>query len=183
MRLVITQNMSLDGRIEFLGDWFDPVEQDEGLLELQSAQAKEERVLLLGRQTFEDFRSFWPKQTGDETYIADHLNKVSKRVFSTTMNEPMWENTEIVRADPADYVRTMKRQGGDDEAIGLTGSITLTHRLMLAGVVDELRVLIHPAIQGNGRGLFPDRPTSAMFALNNCMSFPSGVLYASYRPA
>lgn len=183
MRLVITQNMTLDGRIEFLGDWFNPVEQDEDLLELQSAQAKEEKVLLLGRQTFEDFRSFWPEQTGDDTYIADHLNNVSKKVFSTTMDEPMWENSEIVRTDPVDYVRALKSQGGDDEAIGLTGSITLTHRLLLAGVVDELRVHIHPAIQGNGRGLFPDTSTGAKFVLNKSASFPSGVLYASYRPA
>lgn len=183
MRLVITQNMTLDGRIEFLGDWFNPVEQDEGLIELQSAQAKEEKILLLGRQTFEDFRGFWPEQTEDDTHIADHLTKVSKKVFSTTMNEPKWQNSEIIRSDPAEYVRTLKSQGGDDEVIGLTGSITLTHRLLLAGAVDELRVHIHPAVQGNGRGLFPDTPTSAKFTLNESKSFPSGVLYASYRPA
>lgn len=183
MRLVITQNMTLDGRIEFLGDWFNPVNQDHDLIELQSAQAEEERILLLGRQTFEDFRSFWPKQTDDDTHIADHLNKVSKKVFSTTMDEPKWENSEIIRSDPAEYVRNLKSHGGDDEAIGLTGSISITHLLMQAGVVDELRVHIHPAVQGNGRGLFPETPTGARFVLNETRRFPSGVLYASYRPA
>ena len=61
--LVITQNMTLDGSIEMLEDWFDPQLQDDDLLAESRRQDSQADALLLGRRTFEDFRGFWPLQT------------------------------------------------------------------------------------------------------------------------
>jgi dihydrofolate reductase len=63
--LAITQNITLDGSIEMLGDWFDPSDQDPALIEETRLQSEKEDALLLGRQTFEDFRGYWPQQTDD----------------------------------------------------------------------------------------------------------------------
>ena len=62
-RLVITQNVTLDGSIEMLDDWFDPQSQDEELLAETHRQDAAADALLVGRQTFEDFRGYWPHQT------------------------------------------------------------------------------------------------------------------------
>ena len=64
-KLVITQNITLDGSIEMLDDWFDPQLQDEDLLEESHRQDANADALLVGRQTFEDFRGYWPNQTAD----------------------------------------------------------------------------------------------------------------------
>ncbi len=73
-RLVITQNVTLDGSIEMLDDWFDPQSQDEELLAETHRQDAESDALLLGRQTFEDFRGYWPHQHDDQTGISAYLD-------------------------------------------------------------------------------------------------------------
>ena len=84
----ITQNITLDGSIEMLDDWFDPQLQDEDLLEESHRQDAQADALLVGRQTFEDFRGYWPKQTDDATGVTDYLNQVAKYVVSSTMTDP-----------------------------------------------------------------------------------------------
>lgn len=99
--LAITQNITLDGSIEMLGDWFDPTDHsgadDSDLLEESHRQDRNADALLLGRQTFEDFRGYWPKQTDDTTGITDYLNRVRKYVVSSTMADPDWRNSTAVR--------------------------------------------------------------------------------------
>ncbi|MFC0450326.1 hypothetical protein [Rhodococcus jostii] len=71
--LAITQNITLDGSIEMLGDWFDPADQDPQLLAATRLQSECADAILLGRQTFEDFRGYWPPQTDDQI-AAGHLS-------------------------------------------------------------------------------------------------------------
>jgi dihydrofolate reductase len=75
--LAITQNITIDGSIEMLGDWFDPQGQagvdDSDLLEELHRQDSRADALLVGRQTFEDFRGYWPKQADDVTGVSDYL--------------------------------------------------------------------------------------------------------------
>ena len=75
-KLVITQNITLDGSVEMLDDWFDPQLQDEDLLEESHRQDSQADALLVGRQTFEDFRGYWPKQTDDPTGVTGYLNRL-----------------------------------------------------------------------------------------------------------
>ena len=176
--LAITQNITLDGSIEMLGDWFDPSGQDPALIEETRLQSEKEDALLLGRQTFEDFRGYWPEQTDDRTGITDELNQVHKYVVSSTMTDPQWQNSTVLTGDWAAQVREMKEQEGGE--IGVTGSITLTHALIEAGLVDELRLFVYPVVQGRGRRLFPDGYEVSRLELLEAKRFGNGVGYLRY---
>ena len=90
----------------------------------------------------------------DTSGITAYLNQVEKYVVSSTLVEPQWENSTVLCGDAAEEVRALKEQPGKD--IVLTGSITLTHAMIEAGLVDEYRLFTYPAVQGGGRRLFPD---------------------------
>ena len=180
MRIIITQNMTLDGRIEMLDDWFDPQAQDEELTAELMRQSANEDVLLLGRQTFEDFRGYWPLQTDDTTGVAAHLNQIDKRVVSTTLAEPGWENTTVISSDPVLAVAALRDEPGRD--VILTGSITLAHALIAAEVVDEFRMFTYPVWQGRGCGFFPEGARHPRLHLLDSKSFSSGVVYSAYSP-
>jgi dihydrofolate reductase len=178
-KLVITQNITLDGSIEMLDDWFDPQLQDDDLLAETHRQDSESDAMLLGRQTFEDFRSYWPRQTDDSSGITDYLNNVSKYVVSTTMRDPAWENSTVISADPVQRVHAMKSEPGKD--IVLTGSISLAHTLIAAGAVDEFRLFVYPAVQGRGRRLFPDGTSvRALTLVDAPQSFATGITLLRY---
>ena len=178
-KLVITQNITLDGSIEMLDDWFDPQLQDDDLLAETHRQDAESDALLLGRQTFEDFRSYWPKQTDDATGITDYLNGVAKYVVSTTMTEPDWANSTVLAGDAVRRTAELKNEPGKD--IVLTGSISVAHTLIAAGLVDEYRLFGYPAVQGRGRRLFPDGVSMSTLALvEPPKSYPSGITLMRY---
>jgi dihydrofolate reductase len=181
MRIVITQNMTLDGRIEMLDDWFDPADQDPELIQEMRRQTAREDVLLLGRRTFEDFRGYWPHQAGDTTGVADALDRADKRVVSSTLTDPQWENTTIIGDDPLQAVRELRRHDGRDVIV--TGSIQLAHTLIEAALVDEFRMFTHPAWQGRGRSFFPDGFDAPRLRRIDGRIFPHGVVYAAYEPA
>jgi dihydrofolate reductase len=183
--LAITQNITLDGSIEFLDNWFDP--QARGLGDMADLQEEVQRqsaasdAMLLGRQTFEDFRSYWPHREDDTTGTSAYLDGVSKYVVSSTMTEPGWENTTVLAGDPVDEVRALKDTPGND--IVLTGSITLGHALIGAGVVDELRLFTYPVAQGRGRRLFPEGYQADRLPLLGTTSFASGIVLTTYAAA
>jgi dihydrofolate reductase len=154
--LVVSQNITVDGSIEMLGDWFDPQGQADqtGLIEEVQRQDSQSDAFLTGRQTFEDLRGYWPQQIDDPTGIPQYLNDVSKYVVSSTITDPQWQNTTVLSGDPVQQVETLKHQQGLD--IVITGSISLCHTLIKAGLVDEYRLFVYPVVQGRGRRLFPD---------------------------
>ena len=181
MRIIITQNVTLDGRVEMLDDWFDPQAQDDELLAEVRNQTAREQLLLLGRQTFEDFRSYWPGKNDDTTGISAQMDKVDKWVFSSTMTDPQWENSRVMSTDPRLVVAGLRDQPGLDAI--LTGSITLAHELITAGLVDEYRMFTYPVWQGRGRGFFPDGHRQPPLALLDSKAFRNGVVYSAYTPA
>jgi dihydrofolate reductase len=176
--LVITQNITLDGSIEMLDDWFDPQLQDDDMLEESHRQDAQADALLVGRRTFEDFRAYWPVQDDDQTGITDYLNNVTKYVVSSTMTDPAWENSTVIAADPVDTVRALKSEPGRD--IVLTGSISLAHTLIAADIVDEYRLFIYPVVQGRGRRLFPDGTAPSRLRLLDTKAFRSGIVLLRY---
>lgn len=182
MRIIITQNMTLDGRVEMLDDWFDPQGQgdDADLLAELHAQDRRCDALLLGRQTFEDFRSYWPLQSDDSAGVADYLNQVPKYVVSSTLAEPGWEHSTILSGEPIEEIRALKAAPGKD--IVVTGSITLSHALIEAGLVDEYRFFTYPVVQGRGRRLFPAGTRVPSLRLLDAQSFRGGVTFSAYAP-
>jgi dihydrofolate reductase len=178
-KLVITQNITLDGSVEMLDDWFDPQLQDEDLLEESHRQDSQADALLVGRQTFVDFRGYWPKQTEDPTGVTDYLNRVAKYVVSSTMTDPEWPNSTVLTGDPIERITELKSQPGKD--IVLTGSISLAHPLIAGGVVDEFRLFVYPTVQGRGRRLFPyGTAIPKLTLLEPPKSFRSGITLLCY---
>jgi dihydrofolate reductase len=181
-KIILTENISLDGVIEAVDDWFSPAgdDADNGdLIETIRRQMKTQQGLLLGRKTFEQFRQYWPHQSDDTTGITAHLNQVSKFVFSSTLKEPGWENTSIIRGELAAEVAKLKQKVAGD--IGVTGSITLVHALLAAGFVDECRLFMYPVAVGRGRRLFENGTKLRKFELMDSKSFRSGIVLSSYR--
>lgn len=176
--LVITQNITVDGSVEMLDGWFDPQAEGADMLEINRRDSAMCDTLLLGRQTFEDFRGYWPLQTDDETGVTDELNGLDKRVVTSTMTDPQWQNSTIIGHDPVDAVRELMERPGGGEIV-VTGSITLCHTLVRAGLVTAYRLWTYPYVQGRGRPLFPDG-YSAPLRLVEHLSFTSGVTYTHW---
>jgi dihydrofolate reductase len=179
--LVVTQNITLDGRIEFLDDWFQPSPDTghEDLQEEMDRQGREAAAMLLGRQTFEDFRGYWP-QHRDEPAGAS-LERLPKYVISRTLGDPGWVRSTVVSGDPVEETRRLKAELDGDLVV--TGSITLTHALVAAGLVDELRLFVYPAVQGRGRALVADGTPPPSLSLLESRSFRSGVVLLRYAVA
>ena len=183
--LAITQNITVDGSIEMLGDWFDAQGQAHvenlDLLDELRRQRSEADGFLTGRRTFEDMRGYWPQQPADSTGISDYLNRVQKFVVSSTMTDPQWQNSMVLSGDAIEEVRGLKELPGQD--IVVTGSITLCHALIEAGLVDQYRLFVYPVVQGRGRRLFPEGFEYAGLRLLEAKAFRSGITYSRYaRP-
>lgn len=181
-KLVVEENVSCNGVVEFIDDWFAPDDQgDPEQVAAMQLHMQAEAVLLLGRGTFEDFRGYWPLQVDEPTGTTHHLNKVQKYVLSRTMRDAAWENTIILRGSLEAEVTALKAQGGGD--IGVTGSISVVHDLMRADLVDEYRLWVYPFLTSRGRNLVPEGMSLRPLHLVATRSFRSGVTLLTYRKA
>jgi dihydrofolate reductase len=181
MRLVITENITLDGVVESNDGWFSPSGSESEMSDIQAKlqeMMQRQEALLLGRVTFEEFREFWPLQTDDTTGITNHLNRVRKYVVSRTLQDPAWENTTVLSNALVGEVRALKEQPGAE--LGVTGSITLCRALIEAGLVDEYRLFVYPIILGQGRRLFTEGIDKNKLKLVEAASFQSGIVLLTY---
>ena len=183
--LAVTENITVDGSIEMLTDWFDPkrggAADMSDLLAEEQRQGREADALLVGRRTFEAFREYWPNQTDDRTGITEYLNRVQKYVVSSILTDTRWENSTVLSGNPVATVAALKQEPGRE--IVLTGSITLVHTMIEAGLVDEYRLFVYPTVQGRGRRLFPDGYAVSRLRLLDSKAFQSGVTLQRYAPA
>jgi dihydrofolate reductase len=116
--LALTQNITVDGSIEILGDWFNPQGQSDvdnaDLVEELQGQYEEADGFLAGRLTFEILRGYWPQLSDDPTGISDYLNRVQKYVVSSTLTDPQWRNSTVLSGDPVAETRSLKETPGKD---------------------------------------------------------------------
>ncbi|WP_299052299.1 dihydrofolate reductase family protein [uncultured Nocardioides sp.] len=182
-RLVITQNVTLDGAVEMLDDWFDAQGQGDqaDLTEEMQRQDAEADGFLCGRRTFLDLRGYWRDLDDDSTGVSAYLHGVSKYVVSSTLGDPEWDRTTVLRGDPVAEVAALKQTEGRE--IVLTGSIRLAHALIVAGLVDEYRQFVYPVVQGRGRRLFPDGYVVPRMETVGSRSFRGGITLLKHRPA
>lgn len=173
-KLVAYQLLSLDGVAEspdeFIVDWDDDMDANLGrVIGTQDA-------VLLGRSTYDDWAKFWP--SSDIEPFASFINSVQKYVVTSTVPEESWFNTTSIRGDLADAVVELKQRSGAD--IGVHGSIALTQALIERNLVDELRLVIAPAIVGRGRKLF-DGGSPRRLRLQHSSTSQSGSLLLDYE--
>ena len=182
-RLVIDENITLDGVVENDGSWFDPTddsEQGRQLAEVTQQNAAASDAFLVGRITFEEMREFWPKQIDDKTGVTDHLNRVEKYVVSRSIEDPKWNGTTILRGgdELVSQIEELKSRDGAD--IVVAGSISLSQQLLQLGLVDEVRLFIYPVVAGAGRRLFTDEHNIRDLSLAENRSFKDGVVLLRY---
>ena len=181
--LIVTENITLDGVIDAAEGWFNPSgdsEVDESdIVEAIRVQAHAADALLVGRVTFEQMRGYWPLQTDDTTGVSDYLNQVSKFVVSSTLQDPGWDHTTVLRGNVVDEVKALKSGPGKD--IVTTGSLSLVPQLIAAGLVNEYRLFVFPVVLGRGQRLFADAPRLPSLRLMEARSFRSGIALLRYR--
>jgi dihydrofolate reductase len=174
--------ISLDGVFEAPETWHFPYFNDE-MGEAVGAQMAASDCMLLGRVTYEEFASYWPNQTsdGEAGEMADVMNDTPKYVVSSTLTDPAWKNTTLIDGDnAAEELTALKQQPGKD--IAITGSGTLVRTLLRDGLLDELRLLVHPIVVGHGKRLFDDGEQVPL-KLVDATTFSTGVLALTYQRA
>jgi dihydrofolate reductase len=166
-KLVVAEYLSLDGVMqdpggsgEFeKGGWSGPYFSDD-LAKFQYDCLVASDALLLGRRTYEGFAAAWPKMT-DEGDFAVRMNSYPKYVVSSTLKDPEWNNSSVVDgSDVGEEVRKLKQLPGQD--ILVYGSGQLVRSLLAEGLVDELRLMVHPVVVGAGKRLFEEGTTAAL---------------------
>lgn len=176
-KLKAWQYMTLDGVVESPENW---VMGDERMFEEQTADYAASDALLLGRRTYEVFAASWPHR-GSEVANADWMNNTRKYVASTTLESPEWQNTTVLEGDVGEAVARLKREEGN--AITLNGSAALLRSLLRAGLVDELRLFLHPVAVGSGARLFENGEGMGSMKLADCHAYDNGVVSLSYEPS
>ena len=178
-KLVSSFFISLDGVVEAPHDWHFPYFDEEMGAVVGEAIAASD-TFLLGRRTYEEWAAFWPQQDPVENPMAAVMNGTPKVVASRTLESVDWQNSTLAEGDLAAAVTALKAQPGKN--IGMSGSATLVRSLLGHGLVDELRLLVHPLVLGSGAKLFDDSMASVPLELVASRTFATGVLDLTYRP-
>jgi dihydrofolate reductase len=171
--------ITLDGVIQNPQDWPSMGGfSDEGT-QIQTELLERCDAVLLGRHTYDGFAPAWSSRSGDP--ISDRMNAIPKYVVSTTLTDPQWHNTTIIDHDPIDTIRDLKQQPGAD--IVQYGFGPLSHALMAAGLLDELRLWVHPFFVGTGTAsdVLYRAGSSGTFDLTDSTSLDSGIAILTYR--
>jgi dihydrofolate reductase len=174
--VVVSEYLSLDGVAEQPNEFVFVSDFDESMEEDSARVMATQDTVLLGRKTYDEWASFWPSSEIEP--FASFINGVEKFVVTSTALEAPWANTTVVDGDLVEFVTDLKRRPGND--IGVTGSITLVHSLLEAGLVDELRLVVAPAIQVNGRRLF-EKGLPKRLTLTRSVTSPAGYLMLDFR--
>jgi dihydrofolate reductase len=180
-KVVASELLSLDGVMESPERWAFPYSDDE-MEEANAAGMAQADAMLLGRVTYQEFAAFWPYQNSAEQPYTDYLNNTPKYVVSTTLEEPLeWQNSTLIKGNVAEEIARLKQQPGKD--ITIVGSGTLFRSLLQEGLLDELRLMVHPVVVGGGKRLFEEGGDQKALELVDSKTFGTGVLYLTYRPA
>jgi dihydrofolate reductase len=137
--------------------------------------------LLLGRKTYEIFAAHWPYVKTNEDPIAAAINHAKKYVASKTLKKLAWSNSELIKGEIAEEVKSLKEQDGPE--IQVHGSGNFIQTLLKHDLVDELWLKIFPITLGRGKRLFAEGTIPGGFKLLESEISPSGVIVASYARA
>ncbi len=173
-KVVVYELLSLDGVAErpdaFFTEWDDRMDAN-----LAAVIASQDAVIL-GRRSYDEWSQFWP--SSDIEPFATFINAVPKVVATSSPLDGAWANSTVLDGPLVEGVRRLRQQPGAD--IGVHASISIAQALLAAGVVDELKLVIAPAIVGRGRRLLEGLPSLRLESIGSETS-PAGYLLANYR--
>jgi dihydrofolate reductase len=185
-KIIISTNVSLDGVVQDpdgtegsgRGDWFGRFmgtdREEWAKLELDEALGAE--ALLLGRRSDEWFAARWAARTGE---WADRLNRMPKYVVSSTLEEPKWTNSTVLRGDVAGAVSKLKQELTGD--IVVYASYQLGRTLIEHNLVDELRLIVLPVVLGAGEHLFGETGDAKRMHLAGLRTVGNGLALLTYQ--
>jgi dihydrofolate reductase len=185
-RIVVTEFVSLDGVMEDPGGsenfrhggWsFEFARGDEGD-KFKLDETLETEALLLGRVTYEGFAAAWPSREGE---FADKFNSMPKYVVSSTLEDPQWTNSTVLKGNVADEVSKLRQTHDGD--IVVHGSAQLVQTLVEHDLVDELRLMVFPVVLGSGKRLFGETSDRKRLQLADSKTVGDGVAILIYAPA
>jgi dihydrofolate reductase len=185
-RIVVTEYVSLDGVMEAPGGgedfrhagWTFEIDRGQEGDEFKLDEALDAEALLLGRVTYEGFAAAWPSMEGE---FADKFNSMPKYVVSSTLEEPEWNNSTVLKGDVVEEVSKL-RQGLDGDIV-VHGSAQLVQTLLEHDLVDELRVMVFPVVLGTGKRLFGDTSDKKRLRLVDSKIIGDGIAILIYEPA
>jgi dihydrofolate reductase len=181
-KLIYLMNVSLDGFIETPSHSLDWTRADEELLAWFNEETRATDALLYGRRLYEVMNAYWPHGESDPAAtpamveFARLWNPTPKIVFSRTL-ESVSGNSRLVRGDVADVLEGLREEFSGDLSVG---GPTLAAEFVRRNLVDEYRLVVHPAILGAGTPFFPNLDQTIDLELVDERSFSSGVRYLGY---
>jgi dihydrofolate reductase len=186
-KIVITTNASLDGVVQDpdgeegfkLGGWFGQFggKDLEQWAEVETDEALRAEALLLGRRSEEWFATRWASRTGE---WADRLNSMPKYVVSSTLTEPKWRNSTVLKGDVVDEVSKLKQEIAGE--ILVYASYQLERALIEHDLVDELRLVVFPVVLGAGERLFGPTGDKKPMRLVAAQTIGDGLAFLTYQP-
>ena len=180
-KVIVSDFVSLDGVFEAPDQWHFPYFNDEMGQEIGAAMGQAD-AMLMGRVLYEEWSAFWPQQDSEENPIAARMNGIQKYVVSTTLEGPLgWNNSTLIGENVAEEISRLKQQPGKD--ISISGSGSLVRSLLKDGLIDELRLMVHPVVVGSGKRLFEEGGEQIALVLVDSKTFSTGVVYLTYAPA
>ena len=185
-KLVVTQFVSLDGVMEAPGGekfkypgWSFQFDRGEDGNQFKLQETLETEALLLGRVTYESFAGAWPSREGE---FADKFNSMPKYVVSSTLEDPEWNNTTVLKGDVVEEASRLKEE--IDGILQVPGSLRLAQALFENDLVDELHLMVFPVLLGTGRRLFGETSEKTDWRLTESKPVgPDGVLVLIYERA
>ncbi|AGL14755.1 dihydrofolate reductase family protein [Actinoplanes sp. N902-109] len=182
--IISTLFLSADGVAEIDPGWHFPY-FDENMGRAVGEDYDTADVLLIGRVTYDSFAGAWPEREaagGEDAPFAKQIGDMRKVVVSRQPLEFSWRGSELIAGDLVDAVTALKADPGV-RGILIPGSISVVQQLLAAGLVDELRLLIHPVAARKGRKLFDEGDRPYHLAVTATEVFPTGVIRVTYAPA
>ena len=184
-RIVVTEFVSLDGVMEDpggaedfkYGGWTFEIDRGEGD-KFKLDETMETDALLLGRKTYEGFAAAWPSREGE---FADRFNTMPKYVVSSTLENPEWTNTTVLKGDLVDAVRKLKEE--QNGTIVVHGSRQLAQSLLEHDLVDQWNLMLFPVVLGSGQRLFGETSDKKRLQLKESRTVGDGVVILIYEAA
>ncbi|WP_167160640.1 dihydrofolate reductase family protein [Streptomyces sp. MBT27] len=176
--------ISLDGVVADPHTWHFPYFNDE-MAAAVVGDVQNADTFLFGRITYEGFAEAWPAREdagGEDAGMAKDFGDGRKVVVSRRALDFTWRNSEQLQGDFVAGVKALKAEDSEKN-IAVTGSVSVVRGLLAAGLLDELRLLVHPIVLGRGLRLFEEGAGPFPLKLVQAQTFTTGVMDLLYAPA
>lgn len=150
--LVLKMSVSLDGYVappDGSSDWTAAGRSDDGL-RWTVETVSNAGAHLMGATTYAGWADFWPSASGP---FAKPMNQIPKVVFSNSLTSAGWAETTIATGDLAEAITRLKQERSDGYLLA-HGGTRFARSLVETGLIDEYRLVVHPAVLGAGERIF-----------------------------